>query len=199
MKRIGCFFGTFDPIHIGHLIIAQHMLQYAGLDEVWVVVSPLNPFKQDKALTDDQLRLKMAELAVEGADGITASGIELELPKPSYTSKTLAILRERHPDMRFDLIMGSDNLAGLHRWKNPESIIEHHRVLVYPRPGVETHIESALYQGHPSVNLINAPLLDISATRIREMVSRDEAIRYLVADSVLDMIEENQLYKNCSS
>ena len=194
MKRVGCFFGTFDPIHIGHLIIAQHMRQYAGLDEVWIVVSPQNPFKKEQRSTADLIRFKMVEEAIKDADLIHASNVELSLPKPSFTANTLAVLREKSPDIQFDLIIGSDNLASLHKWKDPDSIIKHHRVLVYPRPGVDEHIKSALYQEHPSVNLIKAPLLDISATRIREMVSKQEDIRYLVLENVRDMIAEQNLY-----
>jgi len=194
MKRIGCFFGTFDPIHIGHLIIAQHMLTYAGLDEVRIVVSPQNPFKKDKKLSADRIRFNMVADAVAEAPLINATDIELDLPKPSYTSNTLQVLRKRDPDTRYDLIMGSDNLAGFHNWKDAQGIIENHRVLVYPRPGLDDHIKSARYQGHTSVNLINAPLLDISATRIREMVGRNESIRFLVVPEVLRIIEKEALY-----
>ncbi len=194
MKRVGCFFGTFDPVHIGHLIIAQHMRQYGDLDEVWIVVSPQNPFKKAQDLTSDAVRFMLVEKAIEGADRIYASEVEFDLPQPSYTANTLGVLREKFPDIQFDLIMGSDNLAGLHKWKDPESIIEHHRVLVYPRPGLGEHIQSAQYQGHPSVNLVKAPLLDISATRIREMVSKQEDIRYLVVESVRQAIKEQGLY-----
>jgi nicotinate-nucleotide adenylyltransferase len=194
MKRIGCFFGTFDPIHTGHLIIAQHMLNYAGVDEIRIIVSPQNPFKQGKQLTDDLLRLKMVQQALVNVPGIRESNVELSLPKPSYTANTLIEMRRQEPDVRFDLIMGSDNFAGFHRWQDPERIIEQHRVLVYPRPGIDRHISAAQFQGHSSINLIDAPLLDISATRIREMVAREEDVRFLVAEPVRKLIEKHRLY-----
>lgn len=194
MSRVGCLFGTFDPIHIGHLIIAQHMLNFAGLDEVHIVVSPQNPFKQHKQLTDDKLRLRMVDEAVKEVSGISASDVEFNLPKPSYTSNTLAILRESYPKKSFDLIMGSDNLAGFHHWHESAQIIEKHRVLVYPRPGLDEHISNAQFQGHPSIDLVNAPLLDISATRIREMMRNGSEIRFLVTEPVRELIVKNNLY-----
>ena len=165
--NIGCLFGSFDPPHAGHLTIARDMLVAAKLDQVWLVVTPQNPFKQDRKLSPEQHRLAMTRLAVQGSPRLVASGFELDLPKPNYTSDTLAFMRQRWPQHTFALIIGSDNLATLHTWKEPDSILDHHKVLVYPRPGLEEHLAQADLLYHPAVNVVrDAPLMDHSLSLI---------------------------------
>ncbi len=193
---IGLLFGSFDPPHNGHTAIASHLRQAAGLDAVWLVVTPQNPFKRERSLSPEVERLHLVELAVQGHAGLAASGFELDLPKPNYTVDTLAAMRARWPTHAFTLIIGSDNLAALHRWKEPEGILAHHRVLVYPRPGMETHLHDAPYAGHPAVTVVDdAPLLDISATDIRSRVREGLSIEGLVAPAVVAYIRERGLYR----
>lgn len=193
--RVGCLFGTFDPPHYGHTAVAAHMLAHAGLDAVWLVVSPQNPFKQDRPLTPDAVRLELVRRAVQGLEGLQASDVELSLPKPSYTADALAHMRQRWPEHDFALLIGSDNLAGFDRWKAPEDILAHHDLLVYPRPGVELHFEEAVYAGHPRVHVVDAPFLTISSTRVRDMVSRGQDVSGMVPPGVLDMVRARGLYR----
>lgn len=194
--KTGCLFGTFDPPHNGHVAIAQAMLERAGLNEVWLVVTPLSPFKQGNAISADSVRLYMAELAVRELPGIRASDVELGLPQPNYTAETLAEMRRRYADEDFSLIVGSDNLAGLHKWKAPEKILEHHRVLVYPRPGAELHRQQAVFAEHANVQWVEAPLMDLSSTRIRQRVRDGQDISGMVPPAVKDYILANGLYKD---
>jgi nicotinate-nucleotide adenylyltransferase len=192
---IGCLFGSFDPPHMGHVAIAEHMLKACGLDQVWLVVTPQNPFKLDRVLSPDQHRLAMVRLAVQGHAGLSASGFELDLPKPNYTVDTLAFMRQRWPDHAFVLIIGSDNLASLHRWKDPEKILEHHRVLVYPRPGVEEHLQQTVLSTHPQVDLIaDAPRVDASSTGIRVRIRNWRPLDGLVHPDVASYIRQHGLY-----
>ena len=193
--NIGCLFGSFDPPHAGHLAIARHMLKAAKLDQVWLVVTPQNPFKQDRVLSPEHQRLAMARLAVQGEAGIVASGFELDLPKPNYTADTLAFMRERWPHHDFSLIIGSDNLAGLHTWKEPHTILDNHRVLVYPRPGIEGHMAVSDLLYHPSVTLVNdAPLMDISSTGVRVRLRNWKPVEGLIHTDVGLYIRQNSLY-----
>lgn len=193
--NIGCLFGSFDPPHKGHVAIAAHMLKAAALDEVWLVVTPQNPFKQDRQLSPEQHRLAMTRIAVQGVPGLVASGFELDLPRPNYTSDTLAFMRKRWPQHRFSLIIGSDNLAGLHAWKDPRGILDHHPVLVYPRPGLEEHMALAELAYHPAVTLVrDAPLLDTSSTAIRVRLRNWRPVDDLVAPAVLQYARQNGLY-----
>ncbi len=193
--NIGCLFGSFDPPHVGHLAIAEHMLKACGLDQVWLVVTPQNPFKQDRTLSPDQQRLAMVRLAVQGRAGLSASGFELDLPRPNYTADTLAFMRQRWPDHSFALIIGSDNLATLHQWKDPEDILVHHRVLVYPRPGVEEHLQQAAFAAHPQVKLIaDAPRMDVSSTGIRVRIRNWKPLAGLVDPAVEAYIRQYGLY-----
>lgn len=194
---VGLLFGTFDPPHEGHVAIADHLRQAAGLDAVWLVVTPQNPFKQDRRLSPGADRLRMVELAVQGHPGLQACGFELDLPGPNYTVDTLAAMRVRWPEHAFTLLIGSDNLAGLHRWKDPEGILAHHRVLVHPRPGMEEHLREARYADHPQVELeAAAPLLDISATAIRRREREGLPVDGLVAPAVAAYIRERALYRD---
>jgi nicotinate-nucleotide adenylyltransferase len=196
MMRVGCLFGTFDPPHAGHLAVANHMLKHMGLDQVWLVVTPLNPFKQGRTISPDTHRLAMVRLAVQGHEGVVASGFEIDLPKPSYTADSLRFMRHRWPDHSFDLIIGSDNLASFHQWKDPEDILEHHRLLVYPRHGMKEHLASSIFVGHPHVRVVaNAPLVEVSATRIRSDIANWRAVDAWVEPQVLSHIRQNGLYK----
>ncbi len=195
LMRIGCLFGTFDPPHLAHVGIARHMLQTCVLEQVWLVVTPQNPFKQDLTLSPDHHRLAMVRLAVQGEPGLMASGFELDLPRPSFTADSLRFMRRRWPEHVFDLIIGSDNLAAFHTWKQPDDILEHHRLLVYPRAGVREHLAQSIHQGHPGVKVVaDAPLLTISSTKIRDGIRAWQKMEKHVAPTVLDYIRRNGLY-----
>ncbi len=193
--NIGCLFGSFDPPHLGHVSIARHMLKAAKLDQVWLVVTPQNPFKQDRKLSPEQHRLAMTRIAVLGEPGLVASGFELDLPKPNYTTDTLAFMRQRWPQHTFSLIVGSDNLASLHTWRDPQSIVDNHPLLVYPRPGLEEHLAQADMLYHPAVTLVqDAPLMDTSSTGIRVRLRNWKPVDGLVKPEVLAYIRQNGLY-----
>jgi nicotinate-nucleotide adenylyltransferase len=193
--RIGCLFGTFDPPHNGHVALAQHMLKSCGLDQVWLVVTPLNPFKTDRKLSPDEHRLAMTRLAVQGKDGLVASGFEIDLPKPNYTVDSLRFMRRRWPDHTFALIIGSDNLAGFDRWKEAEDIIEHHELLVYPRDGFQAHLAGSGFPGHPRVRIVaDAPMLPVSSTEVRRRLRIWEPVDALLPPTVLTYIRQHQLY-----
>jgi nicotinate-nucleotide adenylyltransferase len=190
--KIGLFFGSFNPIHVGHLIIANYMAQHSDLEQIWLVVSPHNPLKDKKTLARDRDRLNMIELAIAHNMRLRASNIEFKMPQPSYTVDTLAYLAELYPQHEFALIMGGDNLASLHKWKNYEVILQRHLIYVYVRP------EYALgdLATHENVRLLHdVPLMQISATFIRESIATKKSIQYLVPDKVLHYIEEGGLYK----
>lgn len=188
--EIGLYFGSFNPIHHGHLIIAQHILQESKLAEVWFVVSPQNPFKVSASLLNEHHRYFLVQEAIEGETRMRASNVEFALPKPSYTSDTLAYLREQYPQHRFHVIMGSDSFQNFRKWKNPESILSNHPLIIYKRPGYEV-IEAPGDQ----VKVLAAPLLEISSTHIRELIRKGASIRYFVPDLVLKEIERNNYYK----
>lgn len=188
--KTALFFGSFNPIHTGHLIIANHMVAHTDIDRLWFVVSPQNPLKEKKNLLGEQDRLEMVQLAVEDDPRFDVSDIEFHMPRPSYTTDTLAWLRERHPKDEFALIMGTDNLRTLSKWKNYEQLLEENRLLVYPRPESEQH---ELLE-HPNVQLTPAPLMQISATFIRDCLRTGNSVRYLVPDPVLEYIDKWGLY-----
>ncbi|HQW06694.1 MAG: nicotinate (nicotinamide) nucleotide adenylyltransferase [Flavobacteriales bacterium] len=194
--RIGCLFGTFDPPHKGHVAIAEHMLKAGHLDQVWLVVTPQNPFKKDRPLSPDLHRLAMVRLAVQGKDGLVASGFEIDLPKPNYTADSFRFMRHRWPDHEFSLIIGSDNLANFHSWKDPEEILEHHALLVYPRKGFKEHLAATIYHGHPGVRIIaDAPMIDISSTAIRADLSAWRPVEDRISSAVHSYIRQHGLYK----
>lgn len=182
--KVGLFFGSFNPVHIGHLIIANIMAETTDLDKVWMVVSPQNPLKPSKGLLHEFDRYDMVRAAVYDHYKIEASDIEFHLPKPSYTIHTLVHLSERHPDKHFRVIVGEDNLVNFPKWKNYERILEDYGLYVYPRPDAQP---SPLIE-HPNVRLVEAPLLDISATFIRNCIKKRQSIRYMVPDIVDEMI-----------
>lgn len=188
--KIGLYFGSFNPIHNGHLIIAQHVLNETDLKQVWFVVSPQNPFKQQKTLLNEYDRLHLVNLAIQKSTSFKAIDIEFSLPKPSYTINTLAYLQEKYPQHQFSIIMGSDSLQNLDKWKNAETIVQHYPIYVYTRPGFAGN-QPMVKQLHT----LKAPLLEISATHIRELIQEGKSIRFLVPDMVLEEIEETGYYK----
>jgi nicotinate-nucleotide adenylyltransferase len=192
--KVGLYFGTFNPVHVGHLIIAEGVINASDLDRVWMVVSPHNPLKDKNALASEYDRFRMAELALEGNPRVSASNVEFLLPQPSYTIDTLTHLRDKYRSYEFSLIMGEDNLVQLPKWKNYKAILDNYCVYVYPRPGKPN--EKSELSAHPNVSSFDFPRLDISATAIRQLVKAKKSIRYLVTDKVNDYIEKTGLYVN---
>lgn len=188
---VGLFFGSFNPIHLGHLVIANYMATYTELKEVWFVVSPHNPLKQKSGLADMYDRLEMARLATEQAPHLKVSYIEFKLPQPSYTIDTLTHLREKYPEKQFALIMGADNLASFKKWKNYELLLQNHKLFVYPRPGVDL----SEWEKHPSVVITETPQMDISSTFIRNAIKQEKSIQFLVPDAVIDFMDKKSLYR----
>ena len=188
--KIGLYFGSFNPVHIGHCIIASHMVQNTSLNKVWMVVSPQNPFKESVSLLDEYHRLHLVKLATENENSIKTSDIEFHLPRPSYTIDTLTYLTEKHPEHEFSIILGSDGLRNLHKWKNAEVLVKNHTLYVYKRFGFE--MVNTL---GAKIETAEAPLLQISSTHLREMIKQGKSIRYLVPDKVLEEIELYHYYK----
>ncbi len=189
--KVGLYFGTFNPIHAGHLIIANHMAEFTDLDQIWLVVTPHNPFKKKETLLDDYKRLEMVFLATENYPALKPSDIEFRLPQPNYTVNTLSHLQEKYPQHEFSLIMGEDNLNSLHKWKNYDYILDHHDIYVYPRVG---------HQDKPSVNtsrihLVDAPIVEISSTFIRDSIKSGKNVRPLLPPEVWVMVDRDNLYK----
>ena len=191
MKRTALFFGSFNPIHVGHLIIANRMLQQEGVDEVWFVVSPQNPLKERGTLLADHHRMQMVRRAIEDNYGMRSCDIEMHLPVPSYTVVTLAALEEKYPEHEFCLVMGSDNLATFDRWRNYQYILDHYRLLVYPRPGTE-HCKFAT---HSSVTMVDVPMMDISSSYIRRQIAQKKDVRYLLTEPVHKYLTEMHFYE----
>jgi nicotinate-nucleotide adenylyltransferase len=190
--HIGLFFGTFNPVHVGHMILAQYFLEYGHFDELWLVVTPHNPLKKRSNLLDDRQRLYMVELAVRDPYRMKVSDVEFHLPKPSYTTLTLAHLRDKYPEKRFSLIMGMDNLQHFHKWRNYEVILERHHLFVYPRPGSHP----GTYENHPNVTILkDAPNIEISATLIRLALKDGKDLSYMVPEKVWEYLLKNQFYK----
>lgn len=188
--KVGLFFGSFNPIHIGHLIVANIMAETTDLKKVWMVVSPQNPLKPSKGLLHEFDRYDMVRAAVYDSYKIEACDIEFHLPKPSYTIHTLVHLTERHPDKEFKVIVGEDNLVNFVKWKNHERILEDYGLYVYPRPLAQP----SPLRSHPNVRMVEAPLLDISATFIRKCIRNHHSIRYMVPDAVEEMIRQKGFY-----
>lgn len=193
--KVGCLFGSFDPPHLGHIQLAQYAMDHCGLEQVWLVVTPQNPFKQDRRLSPSKHRMAMVQLAVQGHAAISASGLELDLPQPNYTVDTFAFMRRRWPQHEFSLIIGSDNLASLHRWKEVGRLLEMVQVLVYPRPGMEEHLAQAELLYHPAVRLLpEAPQTQTSSTGIRVRLRNWKPTEGLLDPKVLAYIRQNGLY-----
>jgi len=193
-KKVGLYFGTFNPIHIGHLAIANHMVEFSDLDEVWMVVTPHNPHKKKSTLLADHHRLEMVYRATEAYDNIKPSNIEFGLPQPNYTVNTLAHLEEKYPDYQFALIMGEDNLNTLHKWKNNEVILERFEVFVYPRVTSTTIKEE--FKNHPKITKVDAPIMEISSTFVRNAVKNGKRITPLLPQKVWEYIDEMNFYKS---
>lgn len=191
--KIGLYFGTFNPIHVGHLIIANHMAEHSNLDQIWMVVTPHNPLKQKNTLLDDYQRLHLVRLATEDYPKIKPTDIEFKLPQPNYTVNTLAHLSEKFPQHEFSLIMGEDNLKSLHKWKNYEYILQHHDIYVYPRVSEEG--ENELFKNHPRIQIIDAPVVEISSTVIRDNIKKNKNIRPLLPQKVWEYVIHNNFYK----
>jgi len=196
--KIGLYFGTFNPIHVGHLIIANHMADYTELEQVWLVVSPQNPHKTKQSMLDDYHRLALTRVAVENNRSLRASNIEFDLPRPSYTVNTLAQIQEKYPEHDFSLIMGEDNLRTFHKWKNHEEILANHDIYVYPRLVVQGEPVSESkndFAQHPRVKMVDAPLMKISASFIRDAIRNKKDVRYLLTDAVFKYVQEMHFYE----
>ncbi|MCB9427113.1 MAG: nicotinate-nucleotide adenylyltransferase [Flavobacteriales bacterium] len=191
--KIGLYFGTFNPVHIGHMIIANHMVENTDLDEVWMVVTPHNPHKKKKTLLDDHQRYEMVFRAAEAYDKIKPSNIEFGLDQPNYTVNTLMHIQEKYPNHEFCLLMGEDNLWTFHKWKNHEFILEHHELYVYPRFAEQP--ETSFYDTHKKVNFVKAPIIEISSTHIRTQIKERKNIRPLLPPSVWEYIDHNNFYR----
>tara|TARA_R110000868_G_scaffold306848_1_gene568278 strand:+ start:1432 stop:2007 length:576 start_codon:yes stop_codon:yes gene_type:complete len=191
MTEVGLFFGSFNPIHTGHMIIAQTMFEYSNIKELWFVVSPQNPFKKTKSLLHEFDRYDMVEVAIRENLKFKVSDIEFNMPKPSYTIDTLTLLSEKHKDKKFRLIIGGDNMKNFHKWKNSEMILKNYGLLVYPRPNQDNDSQIE----HSNIEYIESPMLDISATFIRNAIKKGHSIKYLVPESVESYIDEKGLYR----
>ncbi|NQY05857.1 MAG: nicotinate-nucleotide adenylyltransferase [Flavobacteriaceae bacterium] len=192
-KKVGLYFGTFNPIHIGHLTIANHMVEHSDLDQIWMVITPHNPFKKKSSLLDNHHRYDMVYRAIEHYPKLKASDIEFKLSQPNYTVNTLAHLEEKYPDYSFSLIMGEDNLKNFHKWKNCEAILEQHHIYIYPRisEGTTEH----QFQNHPKIHKVTAPIMEISSTFIRKSIKEGKNIRPLLPESVFSYVDEMNFYK----
>ncbi len=189
--KTGLYFGSFNPIHIGHLAIANFMIEFSDLEQLWFVVSPHNPLKEKKTLLKDYHRLEMVELAVGNDDRFRASNIEFNLPTPSYTIDTLIYLEERNPGREFQLVMGADGLRTFHKWKNADLIVEKYHRLIYPRPGVNMDAVSLL----PNATIVDAPLMEISSSFIRKAIREGKDIRHLVPAPTYKYMREMHFYE----
>ncbi len=190
MKKTGLFFGSFNPIHIGHLCVAEYMREFGGLDEVWFVVSPQNPLKDKLTLLDDYARYEMVQIAIGDDTRFRVTDIEFHLPKPSYTIDTLTHLYEKYPDRQFVLTGGTDLLVSFHKWKNYEQLLANYTLLLYPRHGSDSHPLTK----HPSVTLIDAPRIEISASFIRGALKNRRSVRYFLPDAVYRYIDKYGYY-----
>jgi nicotinate-nucleotide adenylyltransferase len=189
--NIGLYFGSFNPIHTGHLIIANYIATHTDLDQVWLVVSPQNPLKPQKNLLNEYQRKHLIDIAIEGENKLRTSSVEFSLPKPSYTIDTLAYLRDKHPDYQFVVILGSDSYNNIEKWKNYQLLLRDNEIFVYKRPGYET-----VEKKSDKTTILEAPLLDISSTRIRQLIKEKKSIRFLVPDVVKDEIERSSYYRS---
>ncbi len=187
----GLYFGSFNPIHIGHLAIANFMVEFSELEQLWFVVSPQNPLKEKTSLLQDYHRLEMVHLAVEDDDRFRASDIEFKLPTPSYTIDTLTYLEELNPEREFQLVMGGDGLRTFHKWKHAKLIVEKYHRLIYPRPGTDIESASRL----PNATLVNAPMMEISSSFIRQAIKEGKDVRHLVPARAYTYMREMHFYE----
>ena len=191
--NVGLFFGSFNPIHVGHLIIANHIVEYSGLDQIWFVVTPHSPFKKKSSLLDNYQRLELVYRATKDYTKLKPCDIEFNLPQPNYTINTLAYLQEKYPDHAFALVMGEDNLKSFHKWKNYEQILEQHHVYVYPRISQDP-IETPFHQ-HDKVHFIDAPIIEISSTAIRKAIKVGNNVKPMLPELVWEYLDEMNFYK----
>lgn len=191
--KIGLFFGTFNPIHIGHMIIANYMVEFSDLDEVWFVITPLSPFKKKKSILANHHRLAIVNTAIEGFSKLKSSDIEFKLVEPNYTINTLLIIEEKFPDHQFCLIMGEDNLKGFHKWKNYDVILQNYELYIYPR--ISDGATENRFSNHPKIKKIDAPIVEISSTFIRKSIKNKKDIRTMLPLNVWRYIDEMNFYK----
>lgn len=191
--KIGLYFGTFNPVHVGHVILANHMLHHTALDEIWMVVTPHNPHKKKHTLLDNHHRLEMVYKATEEYDHIHPSDIEFKLTQPNYTINTLVHLSEKFPQHEFAIMMGEDNLRSFHKWKNYEMILQDYDVFVYPR--IAENQEEVILKSHPKLHLIQAPIVDISSTLIRKSIQDKKSVQHLLAPKVWSYIDLMNFYQ----
>ena len=190
--KVGLYFGSYNPIHIGHLAIANYIVEYNDIEQLWFVISPQNPHKKKENLLADYHRLELVERAFEGDDRFRASNIEFNLPKPSYTVDTLAYLHERYPDYSFVILMGSDNLENFHKWKNYDVILENYGIIVYPRPG----FDKSKIQNHKNITIAEgAPLMEISSSFIRDAINAGKDIRHFMPQKAWKYLDEMNFYR----
>ena len=189
--HIGLFFGSFNPVHVGHMVLANYMASFTDLEQVWFVVSPHNPLKEKSSLLDQNQRLHMVNLAIGDSNKLKSSNIEFGLSQPSYTVNTLAHLMEKYPQHQFSLIMGEDNLESFTKWKNYEEILKNHKLYVYPRP----NSNSEELKKYPNVIMTEAPLMDISSTMIRQAIKNKKDVSFFVPQAVWQYLDEMSFYK----
>ena len=192
MKKVGLFFGTYNPVHVGHMVIANYMVEFTDMDELWMVVTPHNPFKKKSSLLKDYDRLHLVQLAISDDTRLKACSIEFDLPQPNYTCDTLAYLTEKYAGVHFSLIMGADNLNHFHKWKNHEVILENHDLYVYPRMDSN---EGGELKRHYKVNYVEAPVMRISSTFIRNALKESQNVRHYMPAEVAKYVAEMNLYK----
>ncbi|MCP4054278.1 MAG: nicotinate-nucleotide adenylyltransferase [Mesoflavibacter sp.] len=191
--KIGLYFGSFNPIHIGHLIIANQLVENSDLDQIWFVVTPHNPFKKKSTLLDNYQRLEMVYLATKDYDTLKESDIEFNLPQPNYTVNTLVHLTEKYPKHEFALIMGEDNLKSFHKWKNYQTILEYHSIYVYPRIS-EGKVDTQ-FNNHPKITRVDAPIIELSSTMIRKAIKEGKNVKPLLPENVWAYLDEMNFYK----
>lgn len=196
--KIGLYFGSFNPIHIGHLVIANHIAEYSVLDQVWFVVTPHNPFKKKNSLLDNYQRLEMVYRATKDYTKLRPSDIEFNLPQPNYTINTLTYLQEKYPDHQFSLIMGEDNLKSFHKWKNYQLILENHDIYVYPRisgNNTDNSRGETQFDGHKKIHPIDAPVMELSSTFIRKSIKEGKNVKPMLPEFVWEYLDEMNFYK----
>ncbi len=191
--NIGLYFGSFNPIHIGHLVIANHLVEHSNLDQIWFVVTPHNPFKKKSSLLDNYQRLEMVYRATKDYSKLKPSDIEFNLPQPNYTINTLTYLQEKYPDYKFSLIMGEDNLKSFHKWKNYELILQNHHIYIYPRIS-KGQIETQ-FDNHKKIHHLEAPIMELSSTFIRKAIKAGKNIQPMLPQHVWEYLDEMNFYK----
>jgi len=191
-KKVGLFFGSFNPIHIGHMIVAAYMREFSDLDQVWFVISPQNPLKDKNTLLADHHRLMLVKTAIEDDPEFGVSDIEFKMPKPSYTIDTLTWLSEKHPQNEFVLIAGTDILGSFHKWKNYHVLLEYYKIYIYNRPG----FDPGKYRNNPAIRFFDAPLVEISSSFIRKAIAEERDVRYMVPAKVWEYMREMHFYEN---